>query len=260
MHTETNTEIDTRLPDLDWREPVPTIQVEEFRKVVMSRRSVRVFDGTPIPENVVNDCIDMALLAPNSSNLQPWEFLWVRTPQTKQKIVEACFGQPAAKTADVLIVCVAKTKSWKVTQKLMISQFDRQGDKVPKAARAYYEKAIPLMLNMGPFGLFGFFKKVAAFLVGLRRPVPREPMSASDLKIWAVKSTSLACQNMMLAFRAHGFDSCPMEGFDSARLHKILGLSGDSVITMIIGAGKRSPKGVYGPRIRFRRSQFVKEI
>ncbi|MGE3974680.1 MAG: nitroreductase family protein [Bdellovibrionales bacterium] len=257
---EIDTDIFTKIPDIDWREPAPIVNVEEFRKVVMSRRSIRVFDGTPIPETVVNDCIDMALLAPNSSNLQPWEFYWVKTPEKKQKLVEACFSQPAARTADILIVCVARTKAWKITRQQMLREFQRQGDKVPKSALAYYEKLVPVAYNMGPLNLFGFLKKVAAFFIGFKRPIPREPMSESDMKIWAVKSCSLAAENLMLAFRAHGFDSCPMEGYDSARLRKIIPLESDAFVTMVIGAGKRSSKGVYGPRIRFKRAQFVKEI
>ena len=46
-------------------EPAPdTIDVEEFRKVVDSRRSVRKFTDKPIPPDVLNDCIDMAMLPP----------------------------------------------------------------------------------------------------------------------------------------------------------------------------------------------------
>ena len=64
----------------------------------------------------------------------------------------------------------------------------------------------------------------------------------------------------MLAFRAHGFDSCPMEGFDSTRVKKLLDLPKEDVITMVISAGKRAPNGVYGPRIRFDRKLFVQKI
>jgi nitroreductase len=69
-----------------YHESVPAINVEEFRKVVMSRRSVRRFDDTPIPDAVLQDCLDMALLAPNSSNLQPWEFHVVKTPAVKEAL------------------------------------------------------------------------------------------------------------------------------------------------------------------------------
>ena len=86
--------------------------------------------------------------------------------------------------------------------------------------------------------------------MGLSRPIPREPVSFSDMKIWAQKSTALACQNLMLSFRAFGYDSCPMEGIDSRRIKKLLNLHKTDQICMVISAGKRSKNGVYGKRIR----------
>lgn len=41
----------------------------EFRKLVEARRSIRKFSDEKIPDHIVEDCIDLALLAPNSSNL-----------------------------------------------------------------------------------------------------------------------------------------------------------------------------------------------
>ena len=80
------------------------------------------------------------------------------------------------------------------------------------------------------------------------------------MKIWAHKTTALACENFMLAMRAAGYDTCPMEGMDSKRVKKILGLKQKDYITMVISAGKRAPNGIYGPRIRFGRNRFIKTI
>jgi nitroreductase len=80
------------------------------------------------------------------------------------------------------------------------------------------------------------------------------------MQIWAVKSASLACENFMLAVCAHGFDTCPMEGFDSTRVRKLLNLPGHALIPMVIAVGRRGPKGVTLPRIRGERSAFVKTI
>ena len=49
---------------------VPKINKEEFIKVVKSRRSVRVYNDEVVPEDVILSCLDLALLAPNSSKLQ----------------------------------------------------------------------------------------------------------------------------------------------------------------------------------------------
>jgi nitroreductase len=58
--------------------------------------------------------------------------------------------------------------------------------------------------------------------------------------------------------RAHGFDTCPMEGLDSKRVKKLLNLPRGAAITMAISAGKRAEGGIYGPRFRFDQDLIVK--
>lgn len=236
----------------------------DFVSAVESRRSVRVFSNDAIPESVVERCLDLALLAPNSSNLQPWEFYWVRSEELREKIIDACLSQPAAATAAELFVAVARTDRWKDRAKEMLGVLagleSQANSRVPSKAMDYYRKVVPLAYGVGPFGIFGPLRKAVLNLIGIFRPIPREPATLSELKLWAVKSTALACENLMLAFRAFGYDTCPMEGMDSVRVKKTLSLGSGSEIVMVISAGKRSEKGIYGPRIRFSRDQFVKIV
>lgn len=248
------------IPTKGFEEPIQNINSDEFKKVVTSRRSVRVFTATPIPEKIINECLDLALLAPNSSNLQPWEFYWVRTQDKKNALIKACLSQPAASTAAELIVCVARTNTWKQNAKKMLVVLESQEDKVPKTAIDYYKKLVPLAYTQGILGIVGIIKRPLLYLRGLKIPTPRSPVSNSDMVLWATKTCALAAENLMLALRAHSFDSCPMEGFDAKRIHKILDLPSDAYTVMVIGAGKRAPNGVYGPRIRFERESFIKEV
>lgn len=79
--------------------------------------------------------------------------------------------------------------------------------------------------------------------------------------MWAVKSTALACENLILSLRAQGFDSCAMEGFDSVRVKKLLGLPRRGAeIVMVVGAGAGKPEGFYGPRIRFDKQFYAFEV
>lgn len=240
--------------------PPPQTNFEEFKKVVESRRSVRIYDGTPIPEEITRECLRLTLLAPNSSNLQPWEFHWVRSAEKKKKLIEACLSQPAASTAAELIVCVARRNTWRENAKRMLEKLNSGKTPPPKSVVQYYSKLVPLAYAIGPFGIIGWFKKLTLFLIGLNRPIPREPTSISDMKIWAIKSTALACENLMLAFRAAGYDSCPMEGMDSTRVRRLLQLPRDATVVMVISAGKRKPQGVYGPQIRFDSKDFIREV
>ena len=233
----------------------PTASVDVFREVVNSRRSVRKFDETPLPDDVIRDCLELAMRAPNSSNLQPWEFHVVRSQDLRKSMVPACFGQNAARTAQAMIVVVARTDTWSKHCRDLLAEWP--GGEVPKLARQYYEKLAPFNYTQGPFGVFGFAKRILFGLVGLFRPVPRFPVSLSDMKLWATKSTALACENLMLALRAHGFDSCPLEGFDEVRVRKLLKLPRNRHVVMIVAAGKGAPNGVYGEQFRFDSERFV---
>ena len=250
----------TEIPDIKHVEELKTVSPEAFENILHNRRSVRVYTDEKIPSEVVEKVLDWALMAPNSSNLQCWEFYWVKHPVKKAKLIEALFSQPAARTAQELIVAVAKLETWKSNRKQMIELFNNSGEKIPSSARAYYEKLVPVVYNQGPFGIFGPFKRIVMSIVGLFRPTPREPKSHADMRVWAHKSTALACENIMLGFSAFGYDTCPMEGHDSNRVKEILDLGSESEICMVISAGKRAKNGVYGPRIRFPKEQFVKNI
>jgi nitroreductase len=253
----------TEIPDIKYHEAAPQITAEEFDKVVLSRRSVRVFTGEALEDKLVEHCLDLALLSPTSSNLQSWGFIRIVDPAVKKSFIPICLNQNACKTASELIVCISYLNRWKEMNQLMLKSFDEavaRGEEVPKIARTYYEKIVPLVYDQGPFGIKGLVKRVILFLRGLKTPSPREPKSHADMRVWAHKSTALACQTLMLALRAHGMDTCPMEGFDSKRAKKLLNLPDDQEITMILGVGKRAPKGIYGPRVRFDRNLFVRKI
>lgn len=234
---------------------LPEINVEEFRKVVRSRRSVRRFTPEPIPRDTLDECIELATLAPNSSNLQPWEFFVVESPDLRAKLAEACLGQNAARTAPVLIAIVARTDTWRKHARQALDEWPEAT--LPPIVEKYYRTVAPIHYNQGPFGVFGLTKKAAGMAVGLLRPVPRGPFSAGDMKLWATKSTALAAQNLMLALRAHGFDSCPMEGFDECRVKSLLRIPRKGLVTMVLAAGKRAENGVYNRQYRFDPDQLV---
>lgn len=252
-------DIFTKAPDFSHDEPMNETSPEAFDKIIKNRRSVRVYTNEKVPKEVMEQVLEWGLMAPNSSNLQPWEFYWVQNPKKKSEIVEACLNQLAAKTAQEIIVCVARLDKWKDTRDDMLRLLNKD-EKIPASAKAYYEKIVPMVYSQGPLGIYGVTKKVMTSLIGIFRPIPREPTSRSDMRVWAVKSTALACQNIMMGFSAFGFDTCPMEGLDSRRVKRTLGLGRDAEIVMIISVGKRDKKGVYGARIRMPKEEFIKKI
>lgn len=245
----------------EYFEVAPATDFAAFQTIVESRRSVRKFLDEPIPDAVVEKCLDLALLAPTSSNMQVWEFIRVVNPEKKRQLAVACMSQPAATTAPELIVAVARTDTWKQNSKDIVKIFDQSPWEWPRTMRAYYQAGTRIAYGTGFANLGGLSKRVTELTTGLLRPMPSMPSSPAELKLWAVKTTALACENLMLAFRAAGYDTCPMEGFDNRRVRKICGMKGSQqTVVMVISAGKRARGGVYGPRIRLPRERFIKTL
>lgn len=231
----------------------------EFFEAVSKRRSIRKYHAKPIPPEVINKALDAALIAPNSSNMQPWEFYWVRSAAKKRDLVAACLGQPAASTAAELVVFVARGDTWRRNRKLMLEKLS-SAKGLPKRALDYYQKLIPFAYTQGFLSSFGLMKRIFVSVAGVFRPLPRGPFTRGEQFAMLSKSVALACENFMLAVAAQGYGTCPMEGFDEVRVKKILGLGCDAKVVMVISAGEPDPDGIYGAQLRFDRSLFVFEV
>jgi nitroreductase len=57
--------------------------------------------------------------------------------------------------------------------------------------------------------------------------------------------------------REQGYDTCPMEGFDSVRAKQLLDLGENDEITMIISCGVRTDEGIYGDRHRVPNEEVI---
>ncbi len=234
----------------------------DFFDLVNKRRSVRKFSNEKVPEEVILKSLKAGLLSANSSNLQPWEFYWVRDKNKKEELVTACFSQNPAKTAQELIVAVSRIDTWRRNRKLILEHYKNQ-DKLLPIIEKYYNKAVPISYFHDSFGLSGITKKIISFfinIIALFKPLSRGPIFRHDLFEIVTKTTALACQNFMMALVFQGYDSCPMEGFDHKRVKKILKLNNKSHVVMVLGVGKADPKGIYGERFRIDDDLVIKII
>jgi nitroreductase len=57
-----------------------------FDEIIEKRRSNRKFDeNIEVPNEVIQKSIERAILSPNSSNMQLWEFYWIQDPVEREK-------------------------------------------------------------------------------------------------------------------------------------------------------------------------------
>jgi len=219
---------------------------------ISHRRAVKVFECIEISQVLREQILDAARHAPSSFNSQPYRFYWVESEAKRATVAKLCLGQKPAETASVLVIAVADIGSMPATTQGQ-SEWMRASNFTEDKIRDYERTAkIGRILFMpGPFGIFAAVKWAAFRLLNLFKTIGMPPLFHQDLLKWATKSTSLACQNLMIAAEALGMNTCPMEGFDGRRLSRYLGLSRRyHEIVMVIAVGKKSHAYVEPPQWR----------
>lgn len=239
-------------------------EAEIFDQLVQDRRSVRIYDEeAPFDHDAVQRSLERAVLAPNSSNMQLWEFYRVKSPEKLKTLAWMCMNQKAAKTARELVVVVARRDLWKKRQQALVKEMQRvypdNSSKMAQRAMNYYKNLIPKYYWSDWFDIWGFMKKCLYFFVGLKRPMVRHGNKA-DLRISVHKSAALAAQNFMMSMTAEGYDTCPMEGMDSLRVKRFLGLPRKAEVVMIIGCGPGTEDGIYSDRFRVPNNEVIFEV
>lgn len=235
-----------------------------FAEIVNRRRSCRLFDTEfTLPEGVVKSCLEKAILSPNSSNMQLWEFYRIKSKAAKKEVARICLGQKGGASASEIVIFVARADLWKKRQQVHLKNlaniFGNSESKTAKKAFHYYEKLMPLFYdNSFPF-FKDIFKKFYIWNITRKKPFVQD-LYSKHIPVVVHKSVALAAQTFMLAISAEGFDSVPMEGFDSKLLKKFLNLPKGAEITMAVAVGKGKKEGIQGERFRIAYEEVVFEI
>jgi nitroreductase len=228
-----------------------------LEEVLNYRRSVRYYKNIPIDSERVRHCIELATLAPSSSNMQLWEFYHITNPETLKQLSVACLDQSAASTAQQMVVFVTRQDLHRRRAKKVLEQSinnvlknspEEKHEKRIKNWKLYYGRVMPFLYSRC-FGVMGLVRKLLVNIVGLFRAIYYQ-VSENDVRVVVHKTCALAAQTFMIAMANETYDTCPMEGFDSSKVKRILKLPSGAEINMIISCGIRDEKGVWGERMR----------
>lgn len=170
---------------------------------IQERRSIKHFNPEhAMDASVIKTLMDHALLSPTSFNMQNWRFILITDKAQKARLKEASFGQAQVEDASLTIILCANLKAHEQAERHW-----RHSDKKSQ------EAIIPMIQNF----------------YGNNPALQRDE---------ALRSIGIASQTIMLAAKALGYDSCPMIGFDSAKVAELIQLPEDHIIGMMITIGK----------------------
>ena len=104
---ETNTDVNVRnqlLSEILKSSPTEFINTDLFT-VMSKRRSTRKFTDKIVETVKIDKIIAAADTAPTAGNFQGFEIFYVKSPEKKQQLVEACNNQPCVHAPVVLVFC-----------------------------------------------------------------------------------------------------------------------------------------------------------
>jgi nitroreductase len=173
------------------------------KKAIRSRRSVKSFDPNHrLSDEEIHELIEAGMLAPTSFNMQNFHFVFCTDKEVQTKLREASWNQAQVNEASVTIVLAGNLKAFE--------NMDRYLRNAPQDIRKMFGGMIP-----------GFY--------GSNPSLNRDE---------ACRSIAFAGQNMMLRAQEMGLASCPMIGFDPAKISQILGLPVDHPPLLMLTIGK----------------------
>jgi nitroreductase len=212
---------------------------DHFKEINRKRRAVKDFIPTQVGDEIIREILEESLLAPSSANAQPYEIHWIKSAELKKQVAAACNGQRAAHQASTLFVIVSSTGIAKKSL-AKYAEHTNQSTELSEKSKAFhldivkkmsgFLKVAPLVIWTPLLGFFSWFVPSLSII----------PFGALGVRHWTAKNSVFAAQNLLLAAVAKGYDTCPMEGFNAAKIASLLKLPYGSVIPVVIAFGRKS--------------------
>jgi nitroreductase len=210
--------------------------MKNINEILNWRYATKKFDiSKKIDEETMANLLEALRLSPSSYGLQPWKFILVKNKDVRAKIQEAAYGQSQIVDASDIIIFANKKN---IDDNLV----DQYLDFVAKERNIAVEKLQ---------GLGGMIK--GSFV----------SKTIEQLRSWAAHQLYLAVGVFLTSCAVLEVDACPMEGFDSAKVDEILGLSALNLESKaIVAIGYRSKDDSYSldKKIRFSKKDVFIEI
>ncbi|MDM5155327.1 nitroreductase family protein [Bacillus sp. DX1.1] len=198
-------------------------KTNDFTEILTGRRSIRKYDtSVKISKEEMTEILTEATLAPSSVNMQPWRFLVIDSAEGKATLAPlARFNQLQVETSAAMIAVFGD-----------LNNFDN--------AEEIYSKAVDLGY-MPAEVKEGQMEKLTAYF---------STVDSAVMKDTVLIDGGLVSMQLMLTARAHGYDTCPIGGFEKDKIAEAFGLDKDRYVpVMLISIGKAAESGYKSVRL-----------
>ncbi len=193
-----------------------------YDEITRQRRAVNFFDkNREVPQELLDQMIQLAARAPSSFNLQPWRLMVLKDPEEKARLRQLAWDQPKVTEAPVVLIVLADKTGW-------------------QAGHPTLEKNWQEMVKSGVMeeGQRDWFLAAAKSLYG---------WSPEASLAFAVKNAAFFAMGLMYAATSLGLDTHPMDGFDHEGVRQAFGISDDYWLSLLLAVGYRDPQAELAP-------------
>ena len=178
------------------------ISSNQIIKAYNFRHACKVFDtGKIINEEDFSTILETGRLSPSSFGFEPWKFLVVQNMQLREKLMPVTWGaQGTLPTASHFVVILARKQKSMKYDSTYISHMMQDVHHLPTES------------SEGRGAMYKVFQESDFKLLESERA----------MFDWASKQTYIALGNMMTTAAMLGIDSCPIEGFQTENLEKVM--------------------------------------
>jgi nitroreductase len=200
-----------------------TLTQNDFKEIITGRRSIRNYDSTvKISKEEMAQILEEATLAPSSVNLQPWRFVVIDSKEGKETLAPlAKFNQRQVESSAAMIAVFVDMKSEEYLETIYNTAVEKGF--MPAEVR---DQQVPAIAGLV------------------------ETMTTEQKKEMFLIDAGLVSMQLMLAARAHGYDTNPIGGYEKDQIAEAFDLDKDRFYpVMLISIGKAADQGYQSVRL-----------
>lgn len=190
----------------------------DVKEAIQKRRSIRKYRPDPVPDDIIGELLEAARLAPSGTNLQPWRFVIVKSPEARE-MLRAAIPLKFITGAPVIFVCCAD-----------LAAISNVGERMSELANAG---------AFDPSDLEGFDS--ASYRSG--------SMDAAAAGAYLSLNVAIAIQNMVLRATELGLGTCWAMMFSQEKVKSLLELDANLHVVAVIPVGYPDQSPAQRPRL-----------
>lgn len=194
---------------------------QDLSTIIRERHSVRKYDASfKIPREEIEEILSEAILAPSSSNLQPWRFIVIDDQEVKKELRQIANNQEQVETSSAIIAVLGDKEMYHNIEKVYRSNYEagfmnlETVEQIIQNSKNYYTQASEEIR-----------KNIASF------------------------DTGLVSMQLMLIAKAKGYDTVTMGGFDKEKFMKKFNITDRYMPIVLIAIGKAAAPAYQTTRI-----------